>query len=718
MIRTATLCLAVLLLVAGCRQGPAQAPATPPPAAPPASTPPAPSAAGPGANRAAIGSLQLPVPRTDDLSHVDPKHFAAALGNDPERIFTFVRDSIAFEAYRGLLRGPRGTLLAAAGNSVDRAVLLAAMLEHAGQRVRFARGTLDDRHARDLVISMWAPRAEPPGTGAAPPPEFKPILDILPAAVRRDLDLIRDRFGTLGIQFRADTVPSLDALVQEARQHYWVQWSKDGQWVDLDPSFGDARLGQQYATGDETLSVLPDSLTHQIRIRVRVEEYTGSAVSSRVLFTFEAKAPELAATDLMLVHVPENWKGPATNLQEAIGDAVSSTGRIRPVLLSSTQYQIGDPFQPPGRRGGIGSIPGLLRAPGSQAIATAEVVEMEFVDPSGTTEVVTRDIYDVVGPGRRTAGRTLSGDELQRMEISDVTARVLSIFVTPGKVDPVHLMNLSPAVSPESGNAFDLRSALNFLHLTFVVASDALTGRTALANRVDVLFYPNSPRVTILDLEVRGDSTPLRLDLRRTRTRVVAAGSNPEDAVLARIRRGVVDGTLERVFMAMWTRPASGEVRADTVFSTSSVFEAAQRQGMRFLALPAERGDLGDVADDARARLEANIAAGYVAVAPQRPPTLSGAPRYAWWRINPTSGETTAVTDEGLYAGGVENTGVRLVSRPVLGSMARIVSVEMLVEGTWVAAPRAMPHLIRVLGGLPAVLTWMRQRGIPLVYRN
>jgi hypothetical protein len=67
-----------------------------------------------------------------DCSPLDVQAAQAEIGTDPVALARFVQTEIRYEPSAGALRGSRGTLLARAGNSLDRALLLAAMLRAAG----------------------------------------------------------------------------------------------------------------------------------------------------------------------------------------------------------------------------------------------------------------------------------------------------------------------------------------------------------------------------------------------------------------------------------------------------------------------------------------------------------------------------------------------------------------------------------------------------------
>lgn len=714
MVRAIAACVTVVFLAAGCQRGPG----------PTTEAPPAGTVAGPGANRSALQLLPLSVPRSEDLSHADPAHFATALGNDPQRIFAFVKNSISFEAYRGLLRGPRGTLLAGAGNAVDRAALLAAMLGRAGQRVRFARGTLDARRARDLVMSMWAGRQEIPGSPPAVSPRVKAATELFRTAARRDFALIRERLQALGVQPRPDSVPTIESLVQDAQQHYWVQWSREGNWIDLDSSFPDAQPGQVYAQAAETLATLPEGLAHQVHVRVIVEEYKDAVAARRRILTLSRSAADLSGMDLVLMHMPENWQGPAATPGDAIAAAVADTGRLIPVVLAGSEHVKGDSFQPARPARGIGSIGRLLGgggARGGETLAIAEFLEIEFVDPSGGTETVTREIFDALGPARRAAGRMLTPDELQKLDLADLQKNIYSLYFTTGRIDAGHVLGVSPAPVPPSGDEpIDVRKFANRIHILFTVLSDALAGQGGEPDRATVLFYLDSPRLTIIDFSQRGDSLWMRLDLRRDRVRAVASGPHPEEAVIARIQRGVVDGTLERMLMLLAVpSPSDRPRRADAIFGTSALFEVAQAAGLEFLAVPQDRAHIrADVPADALARLDADITRGYAAVVPQGAPSMEGTPRYAWWRILPATGETTAVTDEGLYGAAAEQPAVTAVVVRSPAGVAEAVRVyymgvfgRVLIQA-WVGAEE-----IAAAGGIAAIFRLLEGQGIPRIFR-
>ncbi len=609
---------------------------------------------GPGLKRMNLAELPLPVPRTFDLTHVTPAAFAQALGKDVTRIFEFVRDNIAFEAYSGVLRGPRGTLLALAGNSADRAALLAGLLTESGYRVRYARGTLSETDARELITSMWAPLTSTPAAVSGEAETFVRVG-------KRDVARIRDAFK--GSALGSQAAVSIETLLQETLPHYWVQVEKDGAWTDLDPTFAAAVPGRTYARLEETLPSLPASLFHRVTIRMSAEESDGTQVRTEELVTYDANAAELSGVGVLVVHVPENWQGPVRNIQGALSAGLSDTGRIKPVLLiGGRQPIVGSAFPVEVKTTGAGSIGNLLSGQGTRhaaELATAERIEFRFEAPDGRSDTVSREIFDRVGPARRARNAPLTEDEIRTLATGGrpdaLLTTVLNVFITTGRLDASHLAGLPAESAASAQEARGTAALLRRLAAAFSMTSDTLFEQATARDGTVVRFYPDSPRVFIDELSAPMQRVRLAIDLRRDNVRIVAAGSNAQVTFAARILRGAVEGTLERTLLdyaaARLSRTADIRLRV----STSQLFEQADAQRVSTILLTTPDASLdAQIPADALARVRDEIRLGNVAVALQHPIDIAGTPRYAWWRINPQTGETVAVMDDGLYATSTE----------------------------------------------------------------
>jgi hypothetical protein len=584
--------------------------------------------------------LKLPVPRDFDLSHVEPEHFAVALGKDPSRIFEFVRDQIAFEPYIGLLRGPRGTLLAMAGNSVDRAALLGSLLQHSGFRVRFVRGTLPDALAQQLVASVWEahPRAipnDPPGSS-----ELNSVADKLLADIRRDGALIHGSLKSANLPTAVESFVTLDSLLKEAREHYWVEWWKDGAWTAMDPSFASAVPGQAYAKSDSVWDNLPDAVFHRVEIRVRVEEYAGGKAATRQVLRYAAKSADLSGVDLLLAHEPT-------------GAGSRGPSQVKPFLVLRQKQIPGDPFslKPPQASAAGGALDALGGSEQETTpLATAESVEMEFVSPDGRRHVIVREIFDRIGKGRRATGEAVNADSLASAATEDLTAGIFDFFFTTGAIDAWHLRDLA-AEPAGHDDALDVGAGLRRINTVFSTMSDLLTSRVAGADGPILRSYLDTPRVQVSEWAPRAGALRIGLDLRRDSARVVTSEYTPDLSFRAQVLRGVVSGTLERLVIEHFTRARDEhDLAVKEMVSTSSLFERTRAAHQPFTLLTRNSPELGsDSPPDARARIAEAIAANLWIVAPKAPVQIDGASRLAWWQIDPRSGATVGVTDEGLH---------------------------------------------------------------------
>src|SRR5215210_412122 len=105
--------------------------------------------------------------RATPCDRFDPQAVVELVGRDPEKLAAWVRDTTALFPYRGALRGPVGTLMDRGGNSLDRSLLLADLLQAVGQETRLANATLSDDQAKQLVQAVMSAATSPPRDAGA-----------------------------------------------------------------------------------------------------------------------------------------------------------------------------------------------------------------------------------------------------------------------------------------------------------------------------------------------------------------------------------------------------------------------------------------------------------------------------------------------------------------------------------------------------------------------
>lgn len=191
------------------------------------------------------------------------------VGCDPVALFEFVRDKVGYESYRGSLRGARGTLWSMAGNALDQASLLNAMLRACGIPSRYVSGTLSVPDAQELILSMFPPITR--AVGGLPAANLPPIGDVN----LNDLLLNASQFLPGADQI---SDPANDPqLLSETQDHFWVEYFDGSSFVALDPTFQRAAVGQTFAPAGSAFVEVDDAIRHKVEFQL-VTEFLGTGV--------------------------------------------------------------------------------------------------------------------------------------------------------------------------------------------------------------------------------------------------------------------------------------------------------------------------------------------------------------------------------------------------------------------------------------------------------
>ena len=574
---------------------------------------------------------------------------AAQLGNDPTAIFEYVR-SLGYESYKGSLRGARGTLWSEAGNSVDQASLLVALLRASGIPAAYRHGTFaqTDPHIATLINAMFPTTAS---AVAGSVPDGTPLSD--PA---------NDPF-----------------FIEETLDHWWVQaYLPSSGWTHLDPSFVNAAIGDTFITSPEPaqLAELPDNLRHKVTVKLKLEEYHplnvgGPAPSLDISYPLNHtfNTVELVGETLSLGHFVNS---------NANGGFVFYTAQHSyvPYLILGQSEQLieGEPF-----------MEMISNFPLGTFLITGQWLIFDVIDSDGNIETYERELFDHLGFEARQGGGTIAYDASQQgtnPSISDQSSH--TTLFAPSMVPPDALntsyQQMVTAVTTSQTAIDDIQDILNSdtlsntdlerlqeakriveqatrlsqrTHLLQFAATSDL-GVTRLGQSALVKPYYDSPRIFTVSW-VRDEPNNLNkimFDLRRNDIRAISyPGQTWQGRQGFNIARGLVQSTLETQLLQ--------NLGNEPVLSVYNIFQAAQAQDIPLVTItpanPAAINDL-NISNEAKARLNQSIGStpGLIAIVPASNVTIGNQETIGWFLIDTISGETTDMMENGQHPATLE----------------------------------------------------------------
>ncbi len=572
---------------------------------------------------------------TQDADAADPFVMAqaAALDQDPSRIFEFLTARIGFESYTGSLRGARGTLWSGAGNSLDVASLGVALLRASGVPALYAQGTISDAQAGTLIASMFTDPTHAEGFIPAGAAVSDPVHDA--------------------------------ALIAETRDHYWLRYDTGSGMTDMDTLIPGALPGQTLVSALGTFAEVPDALRHKVTIRID-RETANTAVSG--LFGMDPrqidKALEFTFSAAHLVGRPLSFGNFVSSSTISALVFTSTTNTYSPYLAE------GDLAYPMSRDHvirGTDFQETLTNFPFGSVILTGLFLSIEMQSPDGTTETLSRTLFDRIGYDVRMNGGT------PNLNIQPGTTAVSDLDVTT--------IDFSTGIQPYSAT-YALRSEVERLQsviqamaaadgsvpadasdemrlfawgVSRVMAADYLTisgfDRNSIADRLFVKSYADKPIVQLASMRLVQENGVGRivnsLDLRRTEMRAIAyPGQSLGVLPVYQLLRGMHENGIETEVV----RRNSPSSQSAGVVSTVRVFEAAGEAGIDTLLLDANQVGLLDTLDysgEAKARMLQALTSGLVVLVPSRNVVIDGQPTIAWYEIDPQSGRTIGMTSDG-----------------------------------------------------------------------
>ncbi len=644
---------------------------------------------------------------------------ATALHNDPQQMFVFVRDQIAYQAYSGSLRGARGTLWSKAGNALDRASLLVALLRASGFTAQYVQGTLTTAQEQSLILSMFQSQYRVLGR----PPAGSALAD--PA-----------------------NDPNLQAI---AGDHYWVQYSSapGGPLTSADTAFAKSTLGQTFGTATSTSDTVPSNEQIIVTFSENAETYSAAsaAAAGNGYSTTTVQSQDFLTTDLIGKPVTIGHFVNSASLTVA----GSSTNTYSPYLVVG-----GDPANTAGDQvyRGTDFQEVLTNLPLGSQVLTGLFADVTITyNGSGTSQTFTKTLFDRIGFAARAAGSPSPvsigpGTAPALYSENLATFNVLgglqddSIIRTWGATNDsllAALKTIQPQL-PTSGTPTPAQTSLqaqatNLAHdlmintqriLTaqFAEASDNLSARFALNWYLGA--YLAGPRLLVATSRVSdagNGNTLLQIgfDTLKDDIQVVLPPGQAAAAANAyRTNRGLNESYLESQLLANFSapqKPVAGNTLQVAV-SAADVLAQSANQGIGASVLLSSNLSVAgglNLSADANARIAEAVGNGSIVFAPNHAVTINGVSRTGWVEFE-TDGTATGVLEDGSHGALVDYTAVVQLQPALVAGEKAVIDFFTGFSTGWAVAMIANYVAPMTSGSFKLSVPWLQETAIFTTY--
>ena len=639
----------------------------------------------------------------------DPKDVLNKVGRDPVKLFEWVNDKTQLIPYQGSLKGPIGVLMDRQGNSLDRALLLYEMLRLAGHRVQLVQGELSDIEAeRVFQNAIFIPDAT--DISSLPPSltnfqeQIKDFADrnkfdaqellaetneMIKEEERISVELLR-RVNDQTLELleavkahKKEDVHNPEA-VKDLKDHWWVQYQKDGDWVDLDPTFRDAVPGRTIGEIKkiQRSSRLNSKLVHSLEIRLIIERLESGGLIEEKVLEHTLRPSDFIGGTISLHQAPidlPDFKAmiQGNSLQKNLIEAVSKQKEWLPILSIGKKeikrYSIlesGSLNRTPGKKptkksgggltGGVGKTSGGSSQPKQKEDSelTAEWIEYEIQSPGRPVRKIRREIFDLIGPAARKSKKYADMDisEEQRMKRNLLILSQTEILPVVSRFTPEFIQHLSAEYLLSQKQTllsfmqnFNGLEPYEILSRTDQLSSDrwalyslALT-RTRLSRYVKESFLDSINIFSSVSFLKENEKQELEMfqGIDIVANDIAVFPAEGIDSFAIKLEQGVLDTNVE-------VKPMMDE---RWIENTAVIFDRAKDQGIDWILLKDVEDSDWDrlhLSPDVKARIEQDISEGFLAFVPEKAVMVDGKPVTGWWRLDPATGGTIGVGETGL----------------------------------------------------------------------